>query len=224
MSLTAASPASRREAAGRSAARREAARRREAMRRRRRMVTWVAGAVALIVAVIIAMPDAKKLYNDLTLPLSYQDIIRQQAAAEHLDPALIAGVIDTESKFDPSTSSAGAEGLMQLLPSTAEFLAHRTHGYRFRVSDLENPQVNITYGSYYLRFLLDQFNGNVREALAAYNGGETNVVNWIAKAHAAGHAFGVNDIPFPETRAYVEKVLDAQRDYRNTYPTELGYR
>jgi soluble lytic murein transglycosylase len=185
---------------------------------------WIAGTAALIVAVIIAMPDARKLYNDLTLPLSYQDTIRQQAAAEHLDPALIAAVIDTESKFDPSTSSAGAEGLMQLLPSTAEFLAHRTNGYKFRVSDLENPQVNITYGSYYLRFLLDQFNGNVREALAAYNGGETNVVNWIARAHAAGHAFGVNDIPFPETRAYVEKVLAAQRDYRQTYPTELGYR
>jgi soluble lytic murein transglycosylase len=187
-------------------------------------VAWVTGAAALTVAVIIAMPDAKKLYNDLTLPLSYQDVIRQQAAADHLDPALVAGVIDTESKFDPSTSSAGAVGLMQLLPSTAEFLARRTNGYQFKASDLQNPQVNITYGCYYLRFLLDEFNGNVTEALAAYNGGETNVGRWIARARADGHAFGVGDIRFPETRAYVEAVLAKRRDYRQTYPTELGYR
>ena len=185
---------------------------------------WIAGAAALIIAVIIAMPDARKLYNDLTLPLSYQDIIRQQAAAENLDPALIAAVIDTESKFDPSTSSAGAEGLMQLLPSTAEFLAHRTNGYKFRVSDLENPQVNITYGSYYLRFLLDQYGGDTLEALAAYNGGMTNVDTWIAHARAAGHPFGVGDITFPETQAYVQKVLETRQDYRQSYATELGYR
>jgi soluble lytic murein transglycosylase len=224
MSPTAASPASRREAAGRAAARRETARRRARVRGLRRAAAWVAGLVVLGVAVIIAMPDAKKLYNDLTLPLSYQDVIRQQAAADHLDPALVAAVIDTESKFDPSTSSAGAVGLMQLLPSTAEFLARRTHGYAFKVSDLQNPQVNITYGCYYLRFLLDEFNGNVKEGLAAYNGGETNVANWISNAHAAGHAFGVSDIPFPETRAYVAGVLSKQQDYRHSYPSELGYR
>ena len=225
---TPAAPAShraRRQANGAAAARRDAARRRSLTRRRRRIVAWVAGAAALLVVVVIAMPDAKKLYNDLTLPLSYQDIIRQQAAAEHLDPALVAAVIDTESKFDPSASSgAGAIGLTQMLPSTAEFLARRTNGYAFKVSDLQNPQVNITYGCYYLRFLLDEFHGSVTEALAAYNGGETNVANWVARAQAAGQAFGVNDIPFPETRAYVEGVLGRQHDYRSTYPTELGYR
>ena len=194
------------------------------IRRRRRTAAWVLGFAVLVFGVIKLMPDARKFYNDLTLPLQYQDIIRADAAADHLDPALIAAVIDAETKFDARTSSAGAEGLMQLLPSTAEFLAKRTDGYKFKVSDLGRPEVNIAYGSYYLRFLIDQFNGNVVEALAAYNGGETNVNNWIATAQSQGHAFGIADIPFPETRAYVEKVLQAQKDYRHTYATELGYR
>jgi soluble lytic murein transglycosylase len=223
MSPTAATTASRRDAQRRAAARRrDEAQRRAAIRRR--ALRWAVAIAVLVGVVVIAMPDVKKAYNDLTLPLQYQDIIRDQAAADHLDPALIAAVIDAETKFDARTSSAGAEGLMQLLPSTAQFLAMRTNGYKFKVSDLGKPDVNIAYGSYYLRFLLDQYDGNVVEALAAYNAGETNVDKWIATARSAGHAFGVNDIPFPETRAYVEKVLEAQKDYRHTYATQLGYR
>ncbi len=199
-------------------------RRRAAVRRRRRVLLWVVGIAALVGVAIFAMPDVRKAYNDLTLPLEYQDIIRVQAADEHLPPALIAAVIDAETKFVPRTSSAGAEGLMQVEPATARFLARRSHGYAFRVSDLGEPAVNIAYGSYYLRYLLDEYHGNIYEALAAYNGGETNVDRWMASASAAGHRFGLADIPFPETRAYVSRVLAAERDYRRTYPTELGYR
>lgn len=170
------------------------------------------------------MPDLKKAVRDFTLPLAYQDVIREQAAAKHLDPALVAAVIYAETKFDARTSPAGAEGLMQIEPQTALFLAHRSGAKTFTVADLATPQVNIAYGSYYLRFLLDQYGQNKIEALAAYNGGEANVDHWAASAKAAGHRFALRDIPFPETRAYVQKVLAAQRDYRRTYPTELGYR
>jgi soluble lytic murein transglycosylase len=198
--------------------------RRRAAARRRRLLLWGAGIGALIVLVIVAMPDVRKAYNDLTLPLQYQDIIRQNAAADHLDPALIAAVIDAETKFIPRTSSTGAEGLMQIEPATAQFLARRSGATTFHVSDLGTPAVNIAYGTYYLRFLLNEYGGNVMEAVAAYNGGETNVTRWAAEARADGHVFGLSDIEFPETRAYVEKVFSGQQDYRRTYPTELGYR
>lgn len=194
------------------------------MARRRRWLFILCGAGLLILVVVAVMPDLKKAVRDFTLPLAYQDVIREQAAEKHLDPALIAAVIYAETKFDARTSPAGAEGLMQIEPQTALFLAHRSGAKTFTVADLATPQVNISYGSYYLRFLLDHFGQNKIEALAAYNGGEANVNQWAATAKTAGHRFALRDIPFPETRAYVRKVLSAQRDYRRTYPTELGYR
>jgi len=179
--------------------------------------------VAAIV-VVLAMPLFRAAVNEFTLPLTHQDVIRQQAADKHLDPALIAAVIYAETKFDARTSPAGAEGLMQILPQTAEFLARRSGATTFTVADLGTPQVNIAYGSYYLRYLLDEYGGNKMLAIAAYNGGEANVSKWVADARAQGHALTISAIPFPETRAYVEKVLQAQRDYRRTYASQLGYR
>ena len=199
-------------------------RRRQAVTRRRRRSLLAAVVAALVVvAVVVGLPVARKAVNELGLPLHYQDVIRQQAAEKHLDPAFVAAVIYAETKFDARTSSAGAEGLMQILPQTAEFLAHRSGATTFRVSDLSTPQVNIAYGSYYLRYLLDEYGGNKVLALAAYNGGESNVDGWVAASRARRVRFTIDDIPFPETRAYVQRVLQAQREYRQTYPTQLGY-
>ncbi len=175
-------------------------------------------------AVVVAMPLFRKAVNEFTLPLTNADIIRQQAAEKHLEPALIAAVIYAETKFDPRPSAAGAQGLMQILPQTAEFLARRSGATTFRVSDLGTPEVNIAYGSYYLRFLLDHYGGSKMLAVAAYNGGEANVDSWVARARAHGRRMTISQIPFPETQAYVRKVLNAEGDYRHTYATELGYR
>ena len=187
------------------------------------MLVTIAAVGIAAVAFVLAMPLARKAYNDLTLPLAYSDVIRQQGADKHLDPALIAAVIYAETKFDPRQSSAGAQGLMQILPQTAKFLARRSGATTFRVSDLATPEVNIAYGSYYLRYLLDEYHGSTMLALAAYNGGETNVNRWLATARDRGRSLTVEDIPFPQTRAYVQKVLSEQRDYRRTYPNQLGY-
>jgi soluble lytic murein transglycosylase len=176
-----------------------------------------------LIAVVLALPLFQKAVTELTLPLAHDDIIRQQAADKHLDPALVAAVIYAETKFDPRTSPAGAEGLMQILPQTAEFLARRSGATSFTTADLGTPQVNIAYGSYYLRYLLDQYGGNTVLGLAAYNGGEANVNHWIAEARADHRRFTIADIPFPETRAYVRKVLQAQKDYSSTYASRLGY-
>lgn len=157
-----------------------------------------------------------------SLPLSDAGIIREQAVAKQLDPALIAAVIYAETKFDPRPSAAGAQGLMQILPSTAYYLAHLSGGVSFTASDLADPSVNVAYGSYYLRYLLDHYAGNEMLAVAAYNGGLTNVDRWVAHAQAEGKALSVAEIPFPQTREYVRRVLGAERVYRATYARQLG--
>jgi len=192
-------------------------------RRRRRAAFGLALVTAAVVALLLALPLAKRAVNALGLPLQYSSVIRQEASDKHLDPALVAAVIYAETKFDPRTSSAGAVGLMQLMPETANFLAKRSGARTFTTADLATPQVNIAYGSYYLRYLLNEYHGNTVLALAAYNGGETNVDDWVRSAHADGQRFRVGDIPFPETRAYVQRVLTARGEYRKTYASALGY-
>lgn len=195
--------------------------RRRSSGRRRALLVLAVAIFAAAIAVVVT-PFARKAINDLTLPLSYAAIIRQQAAAKQLDPALVAAVIYAESKFDPRPSSAGAEGLMQLMPQTAEYLARRSGGTAFRLSDLATPRVNIAYGTYYLRELIDHYDGNIPLALAAYNAGEANVDRWVAQAQARRRPLSLGQIPFAQTRLYVERVLEAQQEYRHVYAQQLG--
>jgi soluble lytic murein transglycosylase len=188
----------------------------------RRLLGTLAAIVVTIVFVTVVAVMLQQATRNLALPLSDTAIIRQQAAEKRLDPALIAAVIYAETKFDPRPSSAGAEGLMQLLPSTAYYLARLSGGRSFTASDLAEPAVNVAYGSYYLRYLLDHYGGNEMLAVAAYNGGETNVDQWVARAESEGRQLSVQEIPFGETREYVQRVLSAQHDYRTTYPRALG--
>lgn len=170
----------------------------------------------------VAHPYFTHAVGELALPLRHEDVIRQQAAEKGLDPALVAAVIFTETHFVPRESSAGALGLMQITPETAQFIAHRSGGTAFEEADLATPQVNIAYGSYYLRYLLRRFDGSVVLALAAYNGGEGNVEKWVTAANGRGESFVADAIPFPETRHYVRNVLAAQLEYRKRYARELG--
>jgi soluble lytic murein transglycosylase len=187
-----------------------------------RALGWVVGALlaALVVGLVVSGVD--DVVRKLGLPLSDASVIREQAGEKHLDPALIAAVIYAETKFNPRPSPAGAEGLMQILPGTAYFIAHLSGGSSFTASDLATPRINVAYGCYYLRYLLDHYHGNEMLAVAAYNGGLANVDSWVAQANAAGRPLTVAAIPFPETRAYVERVLEAQREYRATYGRQLG--
>jgi soluble lytic murein transglycosylase len=179
-------------------------------------VAVVAGAA--VAAVLVTSGLFEHVIDELTLPLHHEDIIRQQAREKHVDAALIAAVIYAESKFSDRTSSAGARGLMQITPETAKEIERHSGGTTFHVGDLSDPEINIRYGTYRLRELLDLFGGNEVAALAAYNAGASSAEGW------GGSAMTIDRIEFPETRAYVEEVLDKQRAYRNTYPHELGYR
>jgi soluble lytic murein transglycosylase len=190
--------------------------RRHARRRGRLRLLLAVGAVVAI-AVVVALPEIRRIVRDITLPLKYTATIRQQAQEEHLPASLIAAVIYAETKFDARTSPTGALGLMQIEPATAEFLARRSGAQDFQLSDLAHPATNISYGAYYLRYLLDHYGGNETLALAAYNGGQTNVDGWIAQAHEAGVRFTIAAIPFTQTRDYVRRVEQAQRSYHREY-------
>jgi soluble lytic murein transglycosylase len=186
---------------------------------------------ALITAVVIGAGGAyvavrvgelSDAVRELTLPLRHEDIIRQQAEDKDLDPALLAAVIYEESKFQDRTSRAGAKGLMQILPGTARFIARKSGGTEFEIRDLGTPQINISYGSWYLRYLLDRYDGEEELAVAAYNAGESNVDLWVARAGGAHRFDARRHIAFPETRHYVDGVMKHRGEYARHYARELG--
>jgi soluble lytic murein transglycosylase len=188
-------------------------------RRRRALAVVVTLALAAVVWALVAGPEAVR---EITLPLRHEDIIRQQAKQKGVDPNLIAAIIYEESRFRDQTSHAGARGLMQITPSTARFIARDSGGAAFTQRDLATPQINIAYGTYYLRYLLRRYDGNQELAIAAYNAGETNVDRWVRRAGGPDAFDKVDDIPFPETRAYVQNVLRSERSYEQHYGDELG--
>jgi soluble lytic murein transglycosylase len=162
-------------------------------------------------------------YARRVYPLTSAGDIRAAAVKYRLDPALVAAIIYEESRFRPDTvSRSGAVGLMQVLPSTAEEIADKTGGERFVLGDLSDPRINILYGSNYVRYLLDHFNGSQVMAVAAYNAGLRAVDGWAARAQHYGDAFTLDDVAFAETRDYVREVQRLQKVYRRAYDKELG--
>jgi soluble lytic murein transglycosylase len=150
----------------------------------------------------------------LSHPLEYEHIVLGHAENYDLDPALIAAVIYRESRFDPdAVSESGAVGLMQLLPDTAEGIAELTGGAGFVVSDLHDPEINVRYGSFYLRRLLTKYDGDLELALAAYHAGQGNVDQWLEQGRR---------IEFAETREYVDDVVELTESYRKAYDTLAG--
>lgn len=184
-----------------------------------KLVLATAAAVALVVAAVLLLAPGlfDRAYKEVTLPLRHDDIIRQQSREKRVDASLIAAVIYAESRFRDQTSHADARGLMQITPDTARHIERRSGGTEFELEDLSDPDINIRYGSFYLRELLDRFGGNEVAALAAYNAGPTKAEEW------GGAEMELDDISWPETRAYVEQVLEKRSEYKKRYTRELGY-
>jgi len=178
----------------------------------------LAGLVTLgVIAILVISGLAEKGIKEVALPLKHEDIIRQQSQEKGVDAALIAAVIYSESQFVDQTSHADARGLMQITPATAEEIEKLSGGTTFRLEDLRDPELNIRYGTFYLAHLLELYDGDVVAALAAYNAGPGNADAW------GGASMTIDDITFPETREYVKKVLEKQREYKHEYSLELGY-
>jgi soluble lytic murein transglycosylase len=214
---------------GRAASRRRAAAARDARRIRFRRFLLVLVLLAGAIAIGIWQFDLDEKVQELTLPLRHEDVIRQEAADPDVartlegdiqlpptDPALIAAVINQESGFVDQTSSQGARGLMQITPDTADTIEKLSGGETFVYEDLADPELNIKYGTFYLRYLLDKYDGDEAAALAAYNAGEGNADKW------GGAHLEASDITFPETRSYVIDVLDKREAYADKYQEELG--
>jgi soluble lytic murein transglycosylase len=189
----------------------------------------IAALVLLAVGVGISQIDFGDTFKELTLPLRHDDLIREHARDADVartltegevelpktDPALLAAVIYAESKFRDQTSSAGARGLMQITPETADTIESLSGGRTFEYEDLADPELNIRYGSFFLRYLLERYERNEAAALAAYNAGIVNADSW------GGAEMTIDDIEFAETRAYVEEVLEKRGEYRKNYRREL---
>jgi len=181
-----------------------------------RFLPFLALAVAVVAGVGAWVHKSEPdVYLQARYPLEYEHIIRGHAVNHALDPALLAAVVYVESRFDPNAqSSAGAIGLMQLLPDTAKGIALRTGGHRFVVADLRDPEINVRYGSWYLDHLRSRYD-DTRLALAAYHAGQGNVDDWLRSG---------GEIQFSETRDYVDEVTRLRDVYADAYAAELGLR
>lgn len=155
--------------------------------------------------------------------LKYTELIRKYSEEYDLDPSFVAGVICTESKFkEEAVSRAGARGLMQIMPATGQEIAEAL-GIPFRVEDLFDPETSIRFGCYYLREQLDRFDQNAAVALAAYNAGPNKASEWL-REYGLDSRGRIAYIPFEETKNYVNRVLQAQENYKNLYPQELAWK
>jgi len=170
-----------------------------------------------VLAGLVALPfalDAPERVREAVYPLRYEETIRQASRENGLEPAFVAGVIYAESRFrSDAESHQEAYGLMQMLPDTAEFVGRRS-GIE---GDFREPRTNIRLGAWYLGYLDGRYGGNERLMLAAYNSGEGTVDGWVSQED-----FDIaRDIPFEETREYVERSLDARERYEEIYGPDL---
>jgi soluble lytic murein transglycosylase len=174
--------------------------------------------VLLVLAgLLVALPFVLRAPEEVRktiYPLRYEETIREASEKYGLEPAFVAGVVYTESHFRPDAEShREAYGLMQLLPQTAEFIGQRS-GIK---GDYRDPEVNLRMGTWYLGYLEGRYQGDERLMLAAYNSGEGMVDGWLSE-----EGFDIaKDIPFEETRAYVEDTLEASRIYSELYGRDL---
>lgn len=180
--------------------------------RRRRLVLAAAG-VALVFAAVPLFQEARDSAMRIMYPLRYEETIREASRERGLEPAFVAGVVYTESRFAPEAEShRRAYGLMQMLPETARFVSERS-GIE---GDYRDPKVNLRLGIWYLSYLEQRYQGDERLMLAAYNSGEGQVDGWLREGRDLDRR-----IPFRETHDYVRNVLEARETYRELYGRNL---
>lgn len=151
-------------------------------------------------------------------PFPYRETISQQAVANNIDPFFMAAVIKTESGFDPNAKSpAGAMGLLQIMPDTGKWVAEQMGQKEFTANNLYNPETSIKMGAWYLANLKQEFKGDQTLVLAAYNAGRGNVKQWLENQHWTGDEKTIDQIPFPETRNYIRKVMVNYKVYNFLY-------
>ncbi len=193
-------------------------------RRRRRRALLAVVVLVVVVAAIVGVGFSAltgrmvvPVVSDRVYPLVYEDEIAAVAEKYDLDPYLVAAVARTESGFDPDARShAGAVGLMQLLPKTAEWVTSLDSWKGPDNPALTNPQDSLELGACYLAYL-HRILDDPTAAIAAYNAGQNAVRGWIEKA-GGSKAFGIEDIPYPETQEFVRRVERYKAIYQKVHP------
>lgn len=175
--------------------------------------------LAVIVCATFAAPRIYNRIEKIIYPVSYKNEIYYYSMENELDPYMVLALIKAESNFvSDAVSSQGATGLMQLTKSTAEWAAEKMQLEYADNLNIENPEVNIEIGCWYLKYLLDKYNGDVTLSLCAYNAGVGNVEKWLDDERYSIDGKNLYDIPFSETRSYVEKTKKYAQKYKTLYP------
>lgn len=174
--------------------------------------------IILVIAFILLLSIVGYFYaRDTLFPNKYNSYIEEYSKEFGVDPILVKGVIRTESDFRPDAlSNQNAKGLMQITNSTGEWIAGKLGIKDFTPSMLYNPEINIEFGCWYLKYLEDEF-GNTDSAIAAYNAGRNNVKAWLNNKKYSTDGHTLNNIPFVETANYVKKVNFFEKCYDNLY-------
>jgi soluble lytic murein transglycosylase len=154
-------------------------------------------------------------------PIYYPEEIKKASEKYNINPYLILAIIQTESKFlHQNTSKKGAIGLMQLMRQTADWIIEKGGYSDDTERSIHEPAVNIELGSWYLRYLIDLFDGNLVAAIAAYNAGQGNVYRWLTTGIWDGSMDQVDRIPYGETRHYIQRVIYVYEQYEKIYGNE----
>lgn len=178
--------------------------------------------VSLIVLLVIFILLDSTIVLKLMFPVNYKQEIKNSAAHYNVDPYLIMAIIQIESKYNPSrVSKKGAVGLMQVMPDTAKWIIEEANFSKMAKEYLDEPDMNIELGSWYIRFLKNEFNNNLYATIAAYNAGPGNVRKWLNEGVWDGKRETIEKIPFGETRHYVQRVLYYQEKYQKIYEDEF---
>ncbi len=171
----------------------------------------------IIVIAVIIIVNFKVILKSF-FPLEYEKSIIEYSDIYNVDPNLVAAVINTESKFIvDASSSKGAIGLMQIMPDTGKWIAEKLELSNFNEEIIADPEMNIRMGTWYLKKLSEDFNGDYILVLAAYNGGPGNVTKWLEDEKYSIDGENLHKIPFKETKSYVQKVKFNHRVYRYLY-------
>ncbi len=184
-------------------------------------VIFLLAIVALMVGIGIVFRFLTQQWQKDTYPLSYETEITAASEKYHVDKALIYGVIKTESNFDPqAVSSAGAIGLMQIMPDTFTWLqTYYKEENTYTTDDLYDPTINIDYGVELLSILLEKY-GNEETALCAYNGGVGHVDEWLKNPQYSDDGKTLKEVPFGETDRYRRLVEQNKSIYKQLHFNE----
>ena len=193
-----------------------AARRRR--QRRRTFLTILASALIVLIALGAWALFGRDRADLSRYPMTYAPEIRAAAAEFSLDPAYVASVVLAESSFDAeAVSSVGAIGLMQIMPDTGEWIAGKLEDEPFDVQRLYQPEVNLRYGCWYLRFLLDRYDGDMYTASTAYHQGQGRVDQWLEDPQYSEDGRTLTAISSAVTDTYVNRIMESYANYQELY-------